>query len=187
MPSHPSDPYSEVSSTRPRVPLQSQLACVRQQWFHGSSDSGGVGCLTGPPSMPERASSAGRRRAEPGFGSSRIAEAEANSLDAFDQVVEGHGRCVVAESLRNEPDEVGLVQADGRGPVQPLAIRLEERTCVGRHRVVDRVPVAVELARHLQHRPPRAHLNRGPLSRSGGEEPTLARDAVVREHPGSLG
>jgi len=33
----------------------------------------------------------------------------------------GHGGCVVAESLRTEPDEVGLVQADRRGPVQPLA------------------------------------------------------------------
>ena len=47
MPSHPSDPYSEVSSTRPRVPLHSQLACVRQQWFHPLDPKRDHYCLGG--------------------------------------------------------------------------------------------------------------------------------------------
>ena len=86
--------------------------------------------------------------------------------------------------LVSEFHERGLVEPDGGGLVQSLAVRLEEGLAIGGDGVVHGVPVARELAGHLQHRPPRAHLDRRPLGRPGREQAVLGGDAVVLEDEG---
>jgi len=91
----------------------------------------------------------------------------------------GHRRGVGGVARCFGLDEGGLVEPDGRGLVQPLAVGGEQRLAVGEHRVVDRVPVTVELAGHLRDGPAPADLDRRPLGRPGGEQAVLGRDAVV--------
>ena len=61
----------------------------------------------------------------------------------------GDGRGVSGVRLGAEPHEGGLVEADGRGLVHPLAVGFEQGLAVGGHGVVDRVPVTGQLAGHL--------------------------------------
>jgi len=61
----------------------------------------------------------------------------------------GHRGGVVGVVPRGELDEGGLVEADGRGLVQALAIRREQGLAIGAHGVVDGVPVTRELGRHF--------------------------------------
>ncbi len=98
----------------------------------------------------------------------------------------GHRGGVVGV-LRAELDEGGLVEADGRGAVQPLAVGLEQRFAVDVHGVTDGVPITGQLSRHFFDRAPGAHLLGGPLGRPGGQQRVLGRDAVVAQYPGPLG
>ena len=59
------------------------------------------------------------------------------------------------------------------------AIGLEQGLAVGGDGVVHGVPVTVELAGHLFHRPSGADLERRPLGRSRREQAVLGRDAVI--------
>jgi hypothetical protein len=61
----------------------------------------------------------------------------------------GHRGRIGGVCLGAQAHEGGLVEPDGRGPVHPLAIGLEQRLAVGAHGVVDRVPVTGELVGHL--------------------------------------
>jgi hypothetical protein len=61
----------------------------------------------------------------------------------------GHRGGVIGRHPRREFHERGLVEADGGGAVQPLAVGGEEGLAIGDHGVVDRVPVTGELSRHF--------------------------------------
>lgn len=61
----------------------------------------------------------------------------------------GHRGGVVSVVLGRELDEGRLVEADGRGAVQALAIGLEQGLAIGDHGVVDRVPVTGQFGRHF--------------------------------------
>ena len=82
-----------------------------------------------------------------------------------------------------ELDERGLIQADGGGAVEPAAVGLQQGGAIGGHRVVDGVPIAIELGGNLGHGPPGADLHRRPLGRPGGQQALLGRDAVIGQDP----
>jgi len=120
---------------------------------------------------------------------SAIANAENNhDLDVDDLVVldVGHGGGEAGVAVSTGFHEGGLVEPDGGGLVQPLAVSRQQGGAIGGDGIVDRVPVTGQFCGHLRDRPAPADLDRGPLGRPGRVHAAATGDAVVRQRVGRL-